>query len=244
MRPLFPKWTNLLPTALAAGGGGFVILVIAGFWYYATPKFWNVGYQPKQPVAFSHQIHAGQLGMDCRYCHTHVDKGPFANVPSASTCMNCHTVANEMNGYLKKALSVDGSSPSAHWVSADLQRVREAYNTGLPVPWRRIHKVPDYVQFPHQAHLNAGVSCYSCHRRIDEMPTVYQAEPLSMGWCLDCHRAPEKQLVGKEYVTDLAAAQKMIADPQHAATTGARLVDQLQKRPPYAPPQHCGACHY
>lgn len=243
MRPQFPKWMNALPTViLFAAMGGFATIV-AVVWYYFTPKFWEVGYMPRQPVAFSHQIHAGKLGMDCRYCHSQIEKSPHANVPSVSTCMGCHTVVDDKSGYLKKATTIDGGA-SAHWVSKDLQTLRAAYAQGAAPPWRRIHKLPDYAHFQHAAHINAGVSCFSCHNRIDEMPVVHQVESLSMSWCLDCHRAPEKHLVGKEFVTNLRAAERMLAEPNHAKELGARLAAQLRSRMPFGPPQNCGACHY
>ena len=241
MSHLFPKWMNHLPTAGAlAAVGGLTFVSVAG-WYYLTPDFWRVGYQPKQTVAFSHQIHAGQLGMDCRYCHTHVEESYHANVPATSTCMNCHTVVNQTTGYLKKAVSADGASPSAHWVSKDLALVRESYDGGRPIEWRRIHKAPDYVHFPHSAHLKAGISCYSCHSRIDEMPVVYHAKGLGMGWCLDCHRQPEKHLIDTSQirVTDLRVVEQQLKSPTQIESGKA-----LKEKAGLLPPQHCGACHY
>ena len=240
MANIFPKWTNTLPTLLAGGTFAFLVVVVALAWYYMTPNYTRVGYQPTQPVAFSHQVHVGKLGMDCRYCHTHVEQSRHANIPSTATCMSCHTVVDELGGYLRQAVSQDGSTPSAHWRSEDLQVVRNAYAEDKPIPWRRVHKVPDYAHFNHAVHVNAGVSCYSCHKRIDQMPVVFHAEGMGMGWCLDCHRAPEKHLVEQEYITDLAAVEKMLADSDHARTVGARIAERLRM----APSQNCAACHY
>lgn len=254
MKPLFPKWMNHLPTLAAGGTLGLLVFVSWGGWYWLTPDFYKVGYMPKQPVDYSHQIHAGQLGMDCRYCHTHVEESYTANVPATNTCMNCHTAVNQTTGYLKKAMSADGTSASAHWANAGLAQVRAAYDSGKPIEWRKVHKVPDYVQFPHMAHLHAGVSCYSCHGRIDEMPVVFQAKGLAMGFCLDCHRNPEKHLldtrgllagVGSDKpsepirVTDLRSVQAQLQSPGQAES-GAALLSKLNLHPP----QHCGACHY
>lgn len=252
MKPLFPKWTNLIPHAFLAGFLGLAFLLISATWYYATPKFWEVGYMPDQPIDYSHQIHASKLGMDCLYCHTYVTDSYVANVPSTSTCMNCHTVVDDKSGYLKAAMSADGSSPSAHWTNPQLVKLREYWASGEAIPWARVNKLPDYVQFNHSAHVNAGVSCYSCHQRIDTMPKVYQAESLSMGFCLECHRAPEHSLVdvhgvidedGHDVpirVTNLALVEDLLTSPDYAQNVGARLAERLRS----APPQHCAACHY
>ncbi len=242
MSTLFPKWTNAIPQVLGAGLVFGLIAVTAGAWYWMTPAYLEVGYQPTQPIAFSHQTHAGLLGMDCRYCHTNVEDSRHANIPTTTTCMNCHTVADNLGGYLAKAVSIDGSSSSAHWDSPDLQLLRQLHAEGKPVPWRRVHKLPDYVAFPHAAHVNAGVSCYSCHKRIDQMPIVYQAESLGMGWCLECHRAPENHLVDTNdvSVTNLRDVQALLNDSSYSATMGEQLKSHLQRNPP----QTCGACHY
>ena len=149
MSAIFPKWTNRLPILIIIGvtlvGGA----VTAGVWYYFTPKYTRVGYQPIQPVAFSHAIHAGQLGVDCRYCHTAVDKSWFSNIPAASTCMNCH------NQVLKD--------------DPRLALVRESAASGKPIQWIQIHKMPDFVYFNHSVHVTRGISCVECHGRIDQI---------------------------------------------------------------------------
>lgn len=242
VKQLFPKWTNLIPTVAALAGFGGVVTVVAGVTYYFTPKFWEVGYMPEQPIAFSHRLHAGELGIDCRYCHSNVEQSAHSNIPSSSTCMGCHTVADQFSGYLSKATSVDGSTPSAHWQSADLQALRSYHADEAPPPWRRVHKVPDYAHFNHSVHVSAGVSCYSCHGRIDQMPVVYQTQSLSMGWCLECHRAPENHLIDTSttQVTKLWDVEALLSQEDYASTIGANLRQRLKEQPP----QHCGACHY
>jgi len=233
---LFPKWMNLLPTVGAIGGLGGLIVTVGGFWYWATPKFWNVGYMPTQPglAGFSHQIHAGKLGMDCRYCHTKVESSYEANIPNVATCYGCHAES-------RLALLVQPSE--SH--KARTEFIRTAYKSDQSIEWRRVHKLPDYVHnFPHQAHVRAGVSCYSCHGQVTALPEVYQAQPLSMSWCLDCHHEPDKSLVAPERVTQLQWVEEQLS--QRAAEPGKNdaeiraQIDSLKINPP----TNCGACHY
>jgi len=211
---LFPQWTNRVPLMIAAGlpviGGAVVFSV----WYWFSPSYTDVGYMPEQPVPFSHALHAGELGMDCRYCHNTVEDAAHAAVPPTATCMNCHTTV----------------VPE----STQLAAVRESWQNDTPVPWVRVHMLPDYAYFDHSVHVAAGVGCASCHGRIDQMPVVYQAEPLSMGWCLDCHRDPEPNLRPREEVTNMSwLASEANYDP-HADVTRSRDVNG---------PVHCSGCH-
>src|SRR5438093_4165234 len=199
MSDIFPKWTNRLPLQIAVGSVLMGTAVTAGVWYYFTPKYTRVGYEPIQPVAFSHAIHADQLGLDCRYCHSAVEKSWYSNVPAASTCMNCH------NQVLKE--------------DPRLALVRDSFNNNTQIPWVQIHKMPDYVYFNHSVHVNRGVSCVECHGQINKMDEVYHAKPLSMTYCLDCHRKPAARLRPPDKITDLN--WKWSDDPKLAA--------QLQK---------------
>jgi hypothetical protein len=231
---------NALPTLGAVVAGGAGVTTVAGGWYYLTPDFFEVGYMPEQPGAgFNHQLHAGQLGMDCRYCHTHVEESSHSNVPSVSTCYGCH-----QEGKLKASVG-DGLGAQQH--NTKVSFVREAYAADESIEWRRIHLVPDYAHFPHHVHVKAGVSCYSCHGQIAGMPVVYQAESLSMGWCLDCHRNPEENLVPPDEVTNLMWVEsewmsKPASERVHEGSglTPEKLVQSLRD----TPPQHCAACHY
>lgn len=231
MSLIFPKWMNALPTAGAIGSMGGLAAVVAGVWYWATPNFWEVGYQPEQPGGgFNHKLHAGKLGIDCRYCHTNVEESPEANIPPVHTCYGCHAPGR---------VSETATTATAERVLF----IREAFESDSPIPWRRVHKLPDYVRnFPHHVHVQAGVSCYSCHGQIMSMPVVYQAESLSMGWCLECHRHPEVALVPPDKVTDLLWAQeemKSRAEGNPPSTDVEELSDRLWNAPPVA----CGACH-
>lgn len=183
MSDLFPKWTNNLPRNIIIGALLAGTAVTAGVTYYFTPKYTRVGYQPIQPVAFPHSVHVAQLGIDCRYCHNGVEKSWYSNIPATSVCMNCH------NQVLKD--------------DDRLAVVRESYASGKPIPWVQIHKLPDYVYFNHSVHVNRGVSCVECHGQINHMDEVYHAKPLSMSFCLDCHRDPARHLRPLDKITDL-----------------------------------------
>ncbi len=211
---MFPKWTNGLRNA--AGGG----VIIAGL-YVATivtfgfsPRATDVGYAPDQPVPYSHAVHVGKLGLDCRYCHTTVEHAGHAAIPPTQTCMGCHT----------------NIKPT----SEKLAKVRDSFASGESVQWVKVHDLPDYAYFNHSAHVRRGVGCVSCHGRVDHMEVVYRAEPLSMGWCLDCHRNPEPHLRPVEFVT------KMDWVPQEdQQTLGARL----RRENNINPSTDCTTCH-
>ena len=215
MAQIFPKKANLLPLlSLGASAFGFVIVVFM-VWYYFSPEFTDVGYRPEQPVEFSHEFHAGQLDMDCRYCHNWVEEASHSNVPATQTCMNCHN-------------QIKTQSPK-------LAPVRESWSDDVPIQWVKVHHLPDYARFSHASHVDAGVGCETCHGRIDQMEVVAQAEPLSMGWCLECHRQPELYLRPTEEVTTMGYVQP------------ADFVDRnLEKvrREGIRPPTNCSACHY
>ena len=183
MSKIFPKSANRLPLQIIIFLVVFGGVATAGVTYYMTPKYTRVGYAPVQPVPFSHALHAGQLGLDCRFCHSNVEKSGHSNVPTSQTCMNCHN-------QVKKD-------------SALLAPVRASYETGEAVPWVWIHTTPDYVYFNHAAHVNRGVSCVECHGKINEMDVVAHAQPLSMGFCIECHRNPELRVREKADVFNL-----------------------------------------
>jgi hypothetical protein len=182
--------------------------------YLAHPAVADVGYTPVQPVAYSHKLHAGNLGMDCRYCHSSVETAAQAALPATETCMNCHA-------------RVKKDSPL-------LAPVRESYASGQPIPWVRVHNLPDYVYFNHQAHVSAGVSCVSCHGRVDQMAEVRQAQPLSMAWCLDCHRNPAPHLRPRELVT------RLDWQPDRSPAEVGR---ELMAANEIHPPTNCSGCH-
>jgi len=134
----------------------------------------GIGYAPVQPIAFSHKLHAGTMHIDCKYCHTGVTVSSQATVPSLSTCMNCHSVARK-------------SRP-------EILKLTRYYEEGIALPWKRIHRVPDYVYFNHSVHVNKGIDCVNCHGRVENMDAVQQVSEFTMGACLNCHRNAPTQL--------------------------------------------------
>jgi mono/diheme cytochrome c family protein len=146
------------------------------------------GYAPKQPIAFSHKIHAGQYEIECKYCHTGVLKGKSATIPSVNICMNCHNQIKE----------------GALYGTAELSKITEAYEKNIPVQWVRIHNLPDLAYFNHAQHVNVGgIECQTCHGPIQEMEVVQQYSLLTMGWCIDCHRKTDVNAKGNAYYDKL-----------------------------------------
>jgi hypothetical protein len=172
---VFPRAMNILSRAslfgslLVAALVAWICLV-----YTRSPYGTAAGVMRVQEPPFSHQHHVGDLGIDCRYCHTSVEQSSFAGIPPTKTCMNCH---------------------SEIWVGSDmLEPVRASYQTHTPLQWDRVNNLPGFVYFDHSIHIHKGIGCASCHGRIDEMPFTYQAKSLLMEWCLDCHRHPEREI--------------------------------------------------
>jgi len=220
MANIFPKWSNVVPVKVVVALVLTVTAAAGGVWYYCSPNYTKVGYMPTQPVPYSHALHVGQLGLDCRYCHTFVDRSPHANIPGPSVCMNCHSP--DLGNVL-------GDSPR-------LAPIRESYASGQPVQWIKIHNEPDYVYFNHAVHVNRGVSCVECHGQINEMDTVAEAKPLGMSFCLDCHRNPEQAVRPLDKVFDLTwKAESATAQTQD----GTKFVHDWK----VLPPQSCSGCH-
>ncbi len=213
-RYIFPEWTQkFLPLVGLLLLGGPVYLVTLTY-CGKNAQVIRTGYRPHQPVPYSHARHAGELGIDCRYCHDTVERTARAAIPPAATCMNCHT----------------------HILPADprLAPVREAAEKGTAIRWVRVHDLPDYVYFNHSAHVVRGVGCESCHGRIDKMAEVYQVSPLTMSWCLDCHRAPDKNLRDPDLVTVMGYK------PPASEEAGSA---PLRQRLKINPPTNCSTCH-
>ncbi len=157
--------------------GGAAVVMVLGYVLYVvgwSPYVTRQDLALVQPIPFSHQHHVADLGIDCRYCHASVETSAYAGVPPTKTCMNCHQ--------------------EIWFGSAMLEPVRASYRSGESIPWKRVHNLPHFVYFNHSIHVNKGVGCESCHGRVDQMPLTYQAKPMLMKWCLDCHRDTKPNL--------------------------------------------------
>jgi Cytochrome c7 and related cytochrome c len=181
MAQIFSRHAN----SYVKAGIVFALLLVAGIFGAAdrlarSPYVTRQDTFREQPIQFSHQHHVGGIGIDCRYCHTSVEKAASAGIPPTKTCMNCHA-------------QIWANSPF-------LEPVRQSFRTDTPLRWIRVHDLPDFVYFNHSVHVKKGVGCSTCHGRVDRMPLMYQKSSLLMEWCLDCHRAPEKYVRPREAV--------------------------------------------
>jgi hypothetical protein len=217
VRPIFGPGANLVATlVLIAAVGGVVVLVTIGWVEPYTPWSTGVGFPLRQPVPFSHQHHVAGLGLDCRFCHSAVERSADAGMPPTHTCMTCH---------------------SQLWTNAAaLAPVRRSLASGEPLHWARVNKLPDYAYFDHSIHIAKGVSCVTCHGRVDEMPLTEKGASLRMAWCLDCHRDPRPNLRPAAAVFDMAW------QPSAATPSGATLFNRYHIHSA-ADLTDCSVCH-
>lgn len=193
--PLYPRWANTVyRVALVALVLGVASLVIVPMLYvrttYNTSQFvpWD------QPVEFDHRHHFRDDGIECLYCHSSAERSASAGIPTTDVCMGCHA-------------QVWNNSPL-------LEVVRRSYFSGTPINWKRVHDLPDFVYFNHSVHVTQGIACENCHGDVGSMARVVQVQPLTMGWCLDCHRQA-RTLVPQRVPTDTwEAALQMLGDPR------------------------------
>ncbi|MEO5719472.1 MAG: cytochrome c3 family protein [Chthoniobacterales bacterium] len=173
MAQIFARSANVHFRVILIG----LVLLVCGAGWATSAIFWSpyttyVDVPREQPVPFSHKHHVGDAGIDCRYCHTSVEKSAFAGIPSTQICMSCH---------------------SQLWTeAAPLAPVRESLATNRPIQWNRVNDLPDFAYFNHSIHIAKGVGCSTCHGQLDQMPLTWRTQTLYMKWCLECHRAPEK----------------------------------------------------
>ena len=205
---------------LAAAAPVYAFFLVS---YGFSPIATDVGYQPEQPVPYSHRIHVGQLGIDCRYCHNTVEVAAKAAIPPTQTCMNCHT--------------------QIYKESINLTALFDSYATGMPIKWKRVHDLPDYAYFNHSAHVNRGVSCVECHGRVDKMEEIKQEKPLNMGWCLDCHRKPQGRVRDPLTVTDLGWSFEDDSAAKAQFKTFEDYSEFWLKHNNISPSQDCSTCH-
>ncbi len=211
MSALFTPRADLwLRAALLAVGAcviGFPTLLMA---WVRTPQVTGQYDPVEQPVLFDHRHHVLDAAIDCRYCHDGAERSAKAGIPATSVCMGCH--AQVWNR------------------SEQLEPVRRSFFEGEPIPWNRVHRLPDFVYFDHSAHLAAGVGCVTCHGRVGEMAQVEQVAPLTMSWCVDCHRSPERELRPRSLVASM--------EPVPAA-----IAAEAAREHPVRHLTHCSACH-
>jgi hypothetical protein len=201
---------SLVAIVVLFAGGGWVLHAV-----YWSPWTTRETIPLEQPVPFSHKHHVYGLGLDCRFCHTTVEKSAFAGMPATETCMTCH---------------------SQIWKDTPLLApVRESLATGKPLRWTRVNDTPDFVFFNHSVHVNHGVGCATCHGQLDQMPLTWQSHTLYMKWCLECHRAPEKFIRPRDEVFNL----------NWAATNQSELGRELVKQYNVHTEQltDCSMCH-
>ncbi len=168
---------------LVVAGGVLAVVAVALAWRGYVASQPPMGQPVKQPVPFSHKHHVKEVGLDCRYCHTAVETSSYAGIPPTTTCMTCHS-------------QLFRTAPM-------LAPVRRSLAEGRSLGWNRVHLLADFVYFDHSIHLHQGVGCVTCHGPVDEMQLTYRAEPLTMRWCLECHREPERHLRPREHVFDM-----------------------------------------
>jgi hypothetical protein len=218
MSQVFPKSANawskasVLAIVFALLGLGWVILTIQRSDFVTSANEFV-----DQPVQFSHQHHAGGIGIDCRYCHTSVEVSPSAGIPPTKTCINCHSQIWSTSPYLEP--------------------VRASFRDDKPLNWVRVHDLPDFVYFNHSIHVTKGVGCETCHGRVDKMPLMLQKSSLQMEWCLNCHRDPSKFVRPLDQITTMGYVP---------AVAQAELGPQLVKQYQISGVEHmtsCSVCH-
>lgn len=215
MPQFFSKSANTVAKLSIFSAAVAVVVVIWIAWLLVRSPYEMVQNVPReQPVPFSHEHHVGGLGIDCRYCHVSVERSASANIPATKICMNCH---------------------SQMWASSPmLAPVRESYETGKSIEWTRVYDLPQYVYFNHSIHVNKGFGCSTCHGRVDKMPLTWQAQPLTMKWCLQCHENPQNYVRPRSEVFNMS-----YAPPPNQATLGKKLVKEYHIQSLIS----CDTCH-
>jgi hypothetical protein len=212
--PLFPRWTNTAAkVTLAVLGGGAVGTIALLMVYVRSPLYTNQYQSVHQPVQFDHRHHVRDDGIDCRFCHTTVEKAATAGYPSTEICASCHGQIWNKSPYL--------------------EAIRASFLQDKPLEWRRVHDLRDYVYFNHAIHVGKGIGCVTCHGRVDEMPEIVKDKPMTMLWCLDCHRDPTRHIRPRDKITS------MTWKPDDPEKTGRELALKYDVKPRTA----CSTCH-
>jgi hypothetical protein len=213
--PLFPAWSDsVFRLCLVLAVAGVLAVPIAAMLWVRTPYVTKEDDPIDQPIMFDHRHHVRDDGIDCYYCHYEAQRSKYAGAPPTSVCMNCH---------------------SQVWQRSErLAPLRASWFDDRPIHWRRVHVLPGFVYFDHSAHVSHGVGCAECHGRVDDMGEVYPVAPLTMMWCLDCHRSPEQHLRPQSEITDMEWRPD-----RPRAEIGAAIRRQLHIDPPVS----CTGCH-
>lgn len=228
MPQLFSRTADtILRTSLVGAAVGICVLGCIMFALARSPYITDQNVTVEQPVPFSHQHHVADAGIDCRYCHQSVEISARAGVPTTQVCMGCHRdLWNQ---------------------SQMLAPVRDSFRHDRPLVWNRVHDLPDYVYFNHSIHIHKGIGCYSCHGDVSEMPLTRRAEPLTMQWCLSCHRDPEKHVRPRELVFETKPLETLAARQEIAGLSKAgslkKLRAQLADAYQLASKTNCYTCH-
>jgi hypothetical protein len=215
MRPLFPPWSDtLFRLCLALVAMGIASIPIAMMLWVRTPYVTKKDDPVDQPLQFDHRHHVRDDGIDCMYCHSNATKSAYAGAPPTALCMNCH---------------------SQVWQTASfLAPVRESWFEGQPLRWQRVHQLPQFVYFNHSAHVNRGVGCVECHGRVDLMAQVHAVAPLTMIWCLRCHRDPAEHLRPQSEITNMEWSP---GQPRR------EIGERIRNERHIDPPVNCTGCH-
>lgn len=212
---VFPPWSNAAFRLAVLGAGATIVAIPCALMLWMRSPWSTDAAKPVvQPVMFDHRHHVRDDGIDCRYCHSTTETSPSAGMPSTELCMGCH-------GQI--------------WTESPLLApVRASFFEKKPIVWSRVHRLPDFVRFDHSSHLQKGVGCSECHGQVDDMPAVRQVAPLTMGWCIDCHRDPTEHLRPRDRVTDMRWRPE-----RPRAELGAAVARDLH----VAPSTDCTTCH-
>lgn len=216
MPQLFPPNSNSFVRWTILAGTVFLVLLVTALTVFARTSNNRVGVPVQQPVEFQHDLHAGSLGLDCRYCHSTVETSNFATIPSTETCMTCHS-------------QIRVGSPQ-------LAPVQRSWDTGTPIEWIRVHDMPDFIYFDHSIHVAKGVGCSSCHGQVDQMAGMWKNEPMTMGWCLECHKEPERYLRPRSEVLNMSYVR-----PDNQRELGRELIQAYHINTEKLP--QCWTCH-
>lgn len=214
MAALFTRQANTIYRLVIAAGLAAPVVLVLGLMFFARSPLALERFNPlAQPIQFDHRHHAGDDGIPCLYCHNTAEVSAHAGVPPVSLCVGCHAQI---------------------WTSSPLlDPLRASYFADQPIPWQKVHILPDFAYFNHSIHVNKGVGCVSCHGRVDLMPVVERVAPLTMGWCLDCHRDP---------IPHLRPLEK-IADMRWRPPAGRELGEQLARQYDVHTRVSCTTCH-